>query len=578
MRTMLLALVVAGVAFDATAAQATRAGGEPALAVAEGSSSAAFRDPDYPAALRVLTRWDALPASEMKALQQDNAQAGRKPLRIGIDRPLSGAGSRDLKWHATADGGLSARIAVQSPGATALRAALALAGLPAGAELRFAAPGASASVVDVVTVDAVERVLAEQPLYWTPVTEGDTQEIEFYLPPGANPRWVRVATPRVSHLVVSPDGDLSGAKIGESAACEIDTRCVTNPTTAFTNAKNAVARMVYQSNGGSFLCTGTLLNDTDASTQVPWFFSAAHCFTSQSEANTLTTFWFYEATGCRSNVLDGAARQLGGGAQIQFANVASDVLFLRLNGTPPAGSYFLGWNAAQIAAGTEILAIHHPAGDVKKVSAGRVTGLGGSNLASGSFIQAGYTDGTTEGGSSGCGLLTLENGELLLRGGLLGGSASCANTGTIGAPGNTDDYSRFDLAFANLRQFLAPTTTTPPSGTDFSGLWSNPAQSGWGLVVMRGASGTYVVNIYHYDADSTPTWFLSVGTLSGATYASSLSTFTGPWFGAPPFNPAQVFGRTAGTVTLDFTSATTANLSFTVDGRTVATSISRVAF
>jgi hypothetical protein len=379
--------------------------------------------------------------------------------------------------------------------------------------------------------------------------------------------------------VVSPTGDLSGAKIGESDACEIDTKCVSNPSQAYINARNAVARMVYQSGGSSFLCTGTLLNDTDNATQVPYFYSAAHCFTSQAEANTLTTFWFYESTGCGTNQLDPGARQVGGGAQVLFANTGSDVLFLRLNNPPPAGSYFLGWDAAQVTAGTQIVAIHHPAGDVKKVSLGQVRGIGPSNLASGSFIKVGYTDGTTEGGSSGCGLLTTSNGEFFLRGGLLGGAASCANSGSLSNPNNSDDYSRLDLVFPSLRQFLQPNATNPPpAGTDFTGLWFNPAQSGWGLVVMRGASGVYSVTIFHYDVDSSPVWYLAAGAINGARFSQPVSAFTGPWFGIVPFNPALVASRTAGSVSLDFTSTTTANLTFTVDGRTVATELTKLAF
>ena len=337
--------------------------------------------------------------------------------------------------------------------------------------------------------------------------------------------------------------------------------------------------MVYQSGGGSSLCTGTLLNDTDNATQVPYFFGAAHCFTSQAEGNTLTTFWFYESTGCGSNQLDPAARQVGGGAQVLFASIGSDVLFLRLNNAPPAGSFFLGWNATAVTAGTEIVVIHHPAGDVKKVSLGQATGIGPSNLASGSFIKAGYTNGTTEGGSSGCGLLTLSNGEFVLRGGLLGGGASCANTGSINNPGNSDDYSRLDLAFPNLRQFLQPSTNPPPpAGTDFTGLWFNPAQSGWGLVVMRGASGAYSVTVFHYDQDSSPVWYLGAGAINGASFNQPLTAFTGPWFGITPFNPGLVIGRTAGSVSLNFTSTTTASLAFTVDGRTVSTELTKLAF
>lgn len=574
-----LLLAMAGLLPDA---MATSVPGEPAWPAAKSAAPDGFRDPGYPSASATQRRWTALPASALESLRKSNAVEGRKALRIGIERPLADGSTgdlADLDWRTAPDGGQSARIALTSPGAAALRVGLRLTGLPAGSELRFAAPGADRSVVEPVAASEVEALAAQQPLYWTPVTEGDTQVVEIWLPPGASPRWLRVAVPSVSHLVVSPTGALSGAKIGESDACEIDTKCVSNPSQAYINARNAVARMVFQSGGGSSLCTGTLLNDTDNATQVPYFFGAAHCFTSQAEGNTLTTFWFYESTGCGSNQLDPAARQVGGGAQVLFANTGSDVLFLRLNNAPPAGSYYLGWNSAQVATGTEIVAIHHPAGDVKKVSLGQVTGIGPSNLASGSFIKAGYTDGTTEGGSSGCGLLTLSNGEFFLRGGLLGGGASCANSGSLSNPNNSDDYSRLDLVFPDLRQFLQPgTTPPPPAGTDFTGLWFNPAQSGWGLVVMRGASGAYSVTIFHYDVDSSPVWYLAAGAINGASFNQPVSAFTGPWFGITPFNPGLVASRTAGSVSLNFTSATTANLSFTVDGRTVGTTLSRLAF
>ena len=384
----------------------------------------------------------------------------------------------------------------------------------------------------------------------------------------------------ISHLFVSPRGSLALAKIGESDSCEIDAKCVTNPSTDLLNAKSAVARMVFQAGGSSALCTGTLLNDTDASSQLPHFYTAAHCFTSQSVANTLTTFWFYEATGCSSGVLDSSTRQVAGGATVQFASEASDVLFLRLNSPPPPGATFLGWNAAALSPGDDVLLLHHPAGDVKKISLGEVKGFGPSNLASGNFVQAGYTDGTTEGGSSGCGLLTLSSGGYQLRGGLLGGSAGCANTGSLATAANSDDFSRFDQAFASLRPFLQPSSAPPPSPSpiDYSGAWSNPAQSGWGLVVIRGGSDLYAMYIYHYDDASTPAWYVSVGALSGTTYDQPVLSFTGPWFGLGAFNPAAVSSRVSGRMNVNFTSASSLAISFTIDGRTVSTTLGKLAF
>jgi len=563
----------------AAQAEAPQAPAERAWADTKAAPDLRLKDQTFPSDDAAAVAFQAMDQARVDAVRRENAAPGQKVLRIGIERRVASealSNRTGLVWRALPDGGQTARIEVTSPGAVALRSALDIAALPAGAELRFVGSDVSAAAVAVVSADEIAQLRRVDPLYWTPVTEGERQTIEVFLPAGADSRWARMSLQAVSHLFVSPQGSLAAAKIGESDPCEIDAKCVTNPSPAYIDAKNAVARMLFQTSQGSSLCTGTLLNDTDTATQVPHFFTAAHCFTSQSVANTLTTFWFYEATSCGSGVLDASSRQVGGGATVQFASVASDVLFLRLNNAPPTGATFLGWNAAALAVGNEILLLHHPAGDVKKVSLGQVKGFGPSSLASGNFIQAGYTNGTTEGGSSGCALLTLSTGGYQLRGGLLGGSAGCANTGSLANPDNSDDYSRFDQVFPSLQAFLQPSTT--PSNIDYSGAWSNPAQSGWGVVVIRGASGAYAINIYHYNESSIPIWFLSAGTLSGTSFNQPLLTFTGPWFGINPFNPSAVSSRAAGSVSVNFTSATTATISYTIDGRMVSTTISKLTF
>jgi lysyl endopeptidase len=578
MRRRLLPLLLSALCAATAQAGPTETSGEAAWTPPKSALAPALRDPSYPLADVAATNFPAIDPARIDAVRFDNSAPLVKLMKIGVEREArleAKARSSELKWRSTPDGGLVAQLQARSPGAVALRTALDVTQLPEGAEVRFQ----GSDEPFVVGAAEIEKLRAEQPRYWSPITEGDTQTIEVWLPAGANPQWARLSLDAVSHLFVSPSGDLAGAKIGESDDCEYDTKCLENPSQAILSAKNAVARMAFQVGDATGLCTGTLLNDTDANTQVPHFYGAAHCFTSQSVANTLTTFWFYEATGCGSGVVDSATRQVSGGATIEYANTSADVLLVRLNNAPPAGAYYLGWNSAQIANGTEIAVLHHPAGDVKKVSFGAVKGFGASNLASGQFIKVGYTDGTTEGGSSGCGLLALgSNGELQLRGGLLGGTAGCANTGNVGTAANTDDFSRFDLAFPNLQAYLAPTPSGPPAGTDFTGIYNNPDQSGWGLAVLRGASGTYAVNLYHYDQDNKTAWYLSTGQVNNNAFNSALVALTGPWFGTVPYNPSQVAVRQAGNITLQFTSATAANVSFTIDGRTVTTTVRKLAF
>lgn len=581
MKRILLALLLTSPLAAIAATDAPQVAGEASWA-SKSVSELILKDARYPAAAVAATAFPAIDSARIDALREKNSLPGAKVLQIGVEREAAHeALSRDttLDWRPAADGGMTARLEVTSPGAVALRAALDVQMLPAGAELRVSGSDDPGFIAGMATAAEIEALRRDQPRYWTPVTDGESQLIEIYLPAGADARWARLSLDAVSHLFVSPAGTLDGAKIGESDSCEFDAKCIENPSTAYINAKNSVARMLFQSGGSSSLCTGTLLNDTDTATQVPNFFGAAHCFTSQSVASTLTTFWFYEATSCGSGVLDSSARQISGGATVLFSSVPADVLMLRLNNAPPAGAYFLGWNSNALATGDDIIVLHHPAGDVKKVSLGEVKGFGSSNLASGNYIKVGYTDGTTEGGSSGCGLLTFSGSEYQLRGGLLGGSASCANTGSIATAANSDDFSRFDQIFPSLRSFLQPTTTNPPPSTiDYSGAWSNPAQNGWGLNVIRGASGTYGMYIYHYDSASTPAWYLSFGGLSGTSFSHPVLTFAGPWFGIVPFNPGAVTNRESGTLTVNFTSATTATISFTIDGRTVNTTLNKLAF
>ena len=205
--------------------------------------------------------------------------------------------------------------------------------------------------------------------------------------------------------------------------------------------------------GSSFLCTGTLLNSASGPL-TPYFYGANHCISTQAAASTLTTHWFYDAAGCGSGAVSSSYVQVPGGAALLYANEPSDVLLLRLNNAPPGGAVYAGWDATTLANGTALTAVHHPAGDVKKVSLGTMGGFGSYPGLSGSFIIAQWNSiatGVTEGGSSGSGLFTLSaQSDYRLRGGLLGGPSSC----TASPDSLYDNYSRLDLAYSELAAYL----------------------------------------------------------------------------------------------------------------------------
>jgi len=128
---------------------------------------------------------------------------------------------------------------------------------------------------------------------------------------------------------------------------------------------------------------------------------------------------------------------------------------------------------------------------------------------------------------------------------------------------------------AITRQPLA-TGTTPPA-IDYTDIWwGGASESGWGLAITQQYS-TLFLAWYVYDDTGKPMWYVATCTLSGTTCASSLLRTTGPAFG-PAFNPNQVQVFTAGSVSVNFTDANNATLSYTVNGASATKTITRQLF
>jgi hypothetical protein len=468
------ALLVAA-AVPQAADAATRVTGEPARASVQKSTAL---DNSF------VTGFDsAAPTVNFFAVNPDRIEQAkaanlgkfRKATQIGITQ-LSAeeafdASDVNLRWKPAVSGGYVAHLKVRSPGAVATRVAIQLTNMPAGSELRFAGSDAPSNVIHAASLNEVFLSRDESGRYWTPMTDGDTQLIEVLVP--STPNGARLAVAAVSHIFASAaDGFKAATQVkGASGACNVDTICATQ-TSGFVNAKNSVAHMVFQAGCGtggaisSCICTGTLLNDTVAATQVPYFYGANHCISKQSEATTLITYWNYDNPVCRgTDISRSQSNVVQGGADLLYADQSTDVLLLKLRNTPPTTAFFGGWDSAAITASAPVTIIHHPAGDPKKVTLGQTLSPSPftvlSDMGNASYITPTYTSGVTEGGSSGSGVFTISNGNYFLRGGLLGGPSSCATANDPANPSNRDYYSRFDLAYPLLKQWLDPTPTSP---------------------------------------------------------------------------------------------------------------------
>jgi len=281
-------------------------------------------------------------------------------------------------------------------------------------------------------------------------------------------------------------------------------------------------------------------------------------------------------SAARTAVAAWAMGKLPSGATYIYSDTTSDILFLRLNSPPPQGAFFAGWNPNAPAAGAAVVALHHPEGDLLKVSQGTVQGFttpdsppvsAGTN----EFTAIQWNSGVTEPGSSGSGIFTSTGGQYVLRGALWGGGSSCS------APAAIDAFSRFDLAYSKLVQYLSPPPS--PSG-DFTDLWWNPAESGWGLNVVEHPTHVIFAVWYTYGADRRPTWYVlpsgawtSANVFSGTIYATS-----GPPASGATFNADAVQVKAVGSGTVTFSDANNGTFAFTIDGVAGTKAITRQPF
>lgn len=114
----------------------------------------------------------------------------------------------------------------------------------------------------------------------------------------------------------------------------------------------------------------------------------------------------------------------------------------------------------------------------------------------------------------------------------------------------------------------------------YSDMWWNPAQSGWGMGVVQQLE-TAFVTLYVYGADGRPTWYVGPSVHVYAYSSAGLPQFsgtlyrtTGPWHGGA-FDPASVQVSVAGTLALEVRGRNSIRVTYTADGATVTRDVVR---
>ncbi|MDD4848240.1 MAG: T9SS type A sorting domain-containing protein [Bacteroidales bacterium] len=275
--------------------------------------------------------------------------------------------------------------------------------------------------------------------------------------------------------------DPTPTRVGESQPCHVDINC-TPVGDEWQEEKKGISHISFKAGGDWYLCTGSLINNV-AQDGTPYYLTAYHCGADDATPEEYNSWIFkfkYEAppeqasgNGTTMTTSPTGTKSITGCTKLSEGNIhgGSDFQLLLLSSTPTPvfNPVYNGWDRNEPISTTGV-AIHHPAGDIKKISTCEAILPSGSNMVSGSVMAANSTwtvrwasnangYGVTEGGSSGSPLFN-PNGMIV--GTLTGGGSSCA------MPTNRDIFGRFSYHWdkngatpsAQLKPWLDPDNST----------------------------------------------------------------------------------------------------------------------
>ena len=119
--------------------------------------------------------------------------------------------------------------------------------------------------------------------------------------------------------------------------------------------------------------------------------------------------------------------------------------------------------------------------------------------------------------------------------------------------------------------------------TDYSGLWFNPGESGWGLSLHQGPTHAVFGLLFVYDGARQPQWYsLQGGQWTSYTkWTGSVFRTTGPGIANPVFDPALVQYAPSGTISIEFAQPPgeegRARFTYTIGNATATKVVQRLA-
>ena len=118
---------------------------------------------------------------------------------------------------------------------------------------------------------------------------------------------------------------------------------------------------------GAGLCSASIINNTE-NDRTPYILFADHCLS--GSPNNYVVYFNYQSTSC--NGTSGSLNQSISGTNLLYQediNSGADIALLRLTSDIPDSynPYYVGWSVSS-SPPNEAIGIHHPGGDIKKIS------------------------------------------------------------------------------------------------------------------------------------------------------------------------------------------------------------------
>ena len=380
-------------------------------------------------------------APDLNAIQQEDITRDKNGVlyRIGVDRTANITLSNTGIWKTLPNGDRQWQMHIKSPGAEAISFLFEVFKIYGGTTLNIQDLTGKPLHNTLTSKDVESHFMQNAALCF-----GDEMILTLH-----EPAYTKASEILIDRIIYNyrSTGNPSVQKINESDACEINVNC--SPVgDNWQDEKKGVARIYVVEGGGAGWCTGSVVNNTALDCK-PLFLTALHCGVSATTANmNQWKFYFrYESTNCTNpstaGTLDdyfisGCVRLAdaadGGGTTgsdfllVQMGTLANQAATITTMKSANFSCYWNGWDANTTTT-TGGACIHHPAGDIKKISTFNGTTVSTTwGSVSNTHWRVTWSansngHGVTEGGSSGSPLFNNSSGRII--GTLTGGGSFC---------------------------------------------------------------------------------------------------------------------------------------------------------